>query len=951
MATTLHAVATLEWVGKLKYEMMVDRFDDSVAREYLLHHLLALLDIFTVSQNVPSGLRVFEQIKTTLGPITSSNYQRRNEMEAILIPSFAKMMGMYRATHDDKAGWRVWKRLVQIVENWNTGLADESDHLTIPSSVFSTALLIASRIPSAECVRQVHGQFLDSHSPSIPHQIVSILITAYSRVGEPSAILDILSSTETRPSAKHLTALVTAYQRSGDVTTAKRVWTEHLRVHPDADTYAAVIVAAGFARLGKRKEVRDVEEWVRSRREFVPSGKPRLLPTEVVTSSAIRTLRSSSKNGRKAARQSLESLTATLLNMMDNSELRVDEFLCGEIALAWFSQEDAEGLWNWLTAVEKASERHERWKEEQRARKLSRNSNADGASHRHHPSSDAQDTTTSQPVPPATAAPSFFAYDLLLRLCIRTHSLSLFDNVVRHMKSRRPSPVPMYRPTIDALISFHWRARDVSSMRHVYETAVRSDRWQSVPGYRSARKMVDSAAVEAWREGGAWGYERMGSWWREVHREGNVGDVEGFEALVEGVSAVLMGRGDELENTQSKFETSRNSKEVVDELLDMMEDPKVYDKGDHEDVAVNDARSGVSTRATTTSVFRKDSAEVQDHTTLARPMTVLETTYFSLLSLFPPKVTDSLPVVVTALRDLLKELGDSSETSELLFLANANSHLTRIITWIETGPKVGDLSQIRAEAWKRDLVVRTVIPAILDMLSTRRRGDLLGRAMGILMREGAGVVLGWDVADFYKDDLGEWRKAIRRRISDDLRETAMDRCWEAYVRGLVWCGDLGAVRKLLSSDLSKHSLILLWHLLLRLQHQLLHFRVSRRAAVANRGTYLAPKRFQGTRDKRERAPKSVAATLRRQGSGQVLNVPGDEGGGSAEADAYDPLAVAFVERSEWKNGTEQAQLLQKLFRDLTVMLGEGTTVVGVLAGGKVSAAREEPTSWFTLQDD
>ncbi|KXS21277.1 hypothetical protein M427DRAFT_315334 [Gonapodya prolifera JEL478] len=936
-----------EWAGKLKGRLLEAKGEFESAIDLEVARLEVLMGHFTNAKDQNSAVRIFEDLHSVLnlsqGPSDHSDGTATARIPEkhieVFFGCYTKLMEMFLRMYDGPAGWKVWTQLVTYVVQWNSTSAGAGTRpIAIPQRTFSIAIRLAARLRSHEKILSAHSLLTAQHT-ELERRSVSSLVLAYSRVGDPSSLLGVLSSTVSEPSIKMLTSLVRAYQRAGDWDAAFRLWSEHVSKQPAVDVYAGAMIAAGFAANGRLHETSEVESWLSTKSLEGVSSR-----TEVVTTSVRRQIRS--MNEAKIIRQTASSLTETLMRMMKDS-LTVDEFLCSDIALLWFSLEDPDNLWMWVKAVSDAADVYATWR-----------------SHHEQARSDGEflDSPITKAIasnggrrplgPPPTIPPMFLTYDLLLRICVKTSSFTLFDEVLSHMTDH---DIPVYRPTVDTLVTHYFHQNQIGAMRRSYEVALRSGRWESLPGYRTYRKLLDAAALEAWNEmterGASYGYEKMGRWWRELHREGNLADVEMFDTLVEGIRSRL--EGIRPPQTPDSWKPSILGKQLTDEVLDILDTTESSEST----VTATAVPFPVQPQKENDNV-RADQSFIQteDIKPRGRPMTVLETTYLSLLSLFPPKVSDVLPSLLVKLTGLLREFASDSSSSEVPFLKSAISNIDHITKWIETSPKFGDLSQIREDAWKRDLVICTLIPAILDYLATRRRHDLIEQAMNIIVNDGQAVVMEWDIEDFYKNDPVEWRKALRHRGIDAKQERARDLVWEAFLRGLVWTGDLTSLREVIhrqpstgvtnihpqNLEIPQAPLVLLWHLLLRLQHQFLHLRLNRRIDYSNPRTFAAPKRFSGRREKGHRD------IVHRMGKQYVGEVRIDH-----EPDAYDPLGTAFLQAKSVPRNIPQdldERLFQakRTFRELTRKLGEGTPVTGVLAGGNVSKTREERMGWFII---
>jgi hypothetical protein len=162
-----------------------------------------------------------------------------------------------------------------------------------------------------------------------------------------------------------------------------------------------------------------------------------------------------------------------------------------------------------------------------------------------------------------------------------------------------------------------------------------------------------------------------------------------------------------------------------------------------------------------------------------------------MLTIFSPQVPDSLPLLLQELGQMLFDSHrQQDEKMTLLFL----NSLERIIEWVEEGPKIGDIFQVRTEAWKRDQVVRNLIPAMLDMfaLPVRRLSfgekttpvipeEVLGRVWDLVGSDPN--ITEWNVKAFYGNrDAAAWVLHSRGKEAD---ETAKFRAGESFSRLLV----------------------------------------------------------------------------------------------------------------------------------------------------------------------
>lgn len=182
-----------------------------------------------------------------------------------------------------------------------------------------------------------------------------------------------------------------------------------------------------------------------------------------------------------------------------------------------------------------------------------------------------------------------------------------------------------------------------------------------------------------------------------------------------------------------------------------------------------------------------------------RQMTATETLLNSMLSLFDPGVPDSLAGLLAGLSELVVS-AHGKETEEF------QAAMARVIKYVVDGPKTGDIFQVRTEGWKRDLVVRTLVPALLDAsavlvapTSNRERRKLCGKFMQTLdALESDPAVVMWDVAWFYQSarDRGIWSvHAAGKRVN----ESAVSRIREVKARLLVLSRDYAGLLELLET--------------------------------------------------------------------------------------------------------------------------------------------------------
>jgi len=204
--------------------------------------------------------------------------------------------------------------------------------------------------------------------------------------------------------------------------------------------------------------------------------------------------------------------------------------------------------------------------------------------------------------------------------------------------------------------------------------------------------------------------------------------------------------------------------------------------------------------------------------TPARPLKAYESFVFAMDSFFPPKVEDPLPFVLRKFATVFESL-ESVESmrhpmppSHWQTLAGIVDLLGEIERWIEKCPTTGDLAQLRSAAWRRDAVLRVLIPAAIDVLGTRgmsmhstelqHRQEVLIKCLDFL---GDADFLDWDMRPFYHDDADAWRRVclVKGRStlgfekkhwrdpwteSDggwEVEESFSQRVWEAWFRACV----------------------------------------------------------------------------------------------------------------------------------------------------------------------
>lgn len=311
--------------------------------------------------------------------------------------------------------------------------------------------------------------------------------------------------------------------------------------------------------------------------------------------------------------------------------------------------------------------------------------------------------------------------------------------------------IPLEQINLDRMVWKHVKDDQVGIARSIYETSIGSDPMVMSPGASTFEILLLSAFADA-RKSGIW--DPATKWWRECVRQGHVPSVAELLELTAGIEEIVCG-------------------------------PVTTEKQLVPIGSVSNISPSVPLPIPT------------------RPLTVTETLVTSMLSIFSPEIPDNLPKVLVALGDIvLRVFGKKSDEQRKHTERFLNS-LARIVDWTENGPKIGDVFQIRTEAWKRDYVVRVLVPAIIDTLGTPVIGQpipgpteipIVDRIFKAVVEEPA--IFEWNIRHFYGTgrDAETW---LEHSAGKEAEDSARRRVRESFIRLLIHSRQFGELSDML----------------------------------------------------------------------------------------------------------------------------------------------------------